>query len=534
MAGSAPPERAPGWGFPGLKGRLARKKGAVGAKNLSKTRAAFDPSRYTEQSESALQGKPIEKTGVNSYALLQKHNVVVAGTVSLRKANMLSLSGWETFYAELRATTVLLYPDATACARGNIGSNLVGLFSVAGCVCTLKGGNTVRMRKDGFAMLLRVENRDKVRRWIDALEIAEGQHSRRLSDFRVIDAIGEGAGGKVFLVMDVHTGERLAMKSIPKAKVNQTAAGFRHMVDERLLMQLSVGHPFLVQLRYAFQTRKRFYLVTNFCEGGDLYYYMYHSQSGLSEIEAKGVCAEVLLALEHIHKLGFIYRDLKPENILLDGNGHVRLADFGLCKHFKEPLRLARTGTICGTHSYVAPEMLTEDYGDSIDAWALGVFLYNIVVGQPPFVATNLAEVEENLKSDQEITFYDSIMSEKLINFISGLLDKKSSTRLGCKESSLAELKEHDFLVDLNWTDVLQKKQPTEGRLSIKQSKTGEGNSDHSLLRNFEPSEWRHVKLDPEAPDPSYGRLWPPLGGQEISVMDNNLLLGFEFSSTSA
>jgi len=208
MAGSAPPERAPGWGFPGLKGRLARKKGAVGAKNLSKTRAAFDPSRYTEQSESALQGKPIEKTGVNSYALLQKHNVVVAGTVSLRKANMLSLSGWETFYAELRATTVLLYPDATACARGNIGSNLVGLFSVAGCVCTLKGGNTVRMRKDGFAMLLRVENRDKVRRWIDALEIAEGQHSRRLSDFRVIDAIGEGAGGKVFLVMDVHTGER--------------------------------------------------------------------------------------------------------------------------------------------------------------------------------------------------------------------------------------------------------------------------------------------------------------------------------------
>lgn len=114
------------------------------------------------------------------------------------------------------------------------------------------------------------------------------------------------------------------------------------------------------------------------------------------------------------------------------------------------------------------------------------------------------------------------------------LLDKKFSTRLGCKESSLAELKEHDFLVDLNWTDVLQKKQPTEGRLSIKQSKTGEGNSDHSLLRNFEPSEWRHVKLDPEAPDPSYGRLWPPLGGQELSVMDNNLLLGFEFSSTSA
>uniref|UniRef100_A0A7S0BJC1 non-specific serine/threonine protein kinase n=1 Tax=Rhodosorus marinus TaxID=101924 RepID=A0A7S0BJC1_9RHOD len=533
MAGSATPERAPSRGFTGLKSRLSRKKGAVGVKDKSKARATFDPSRYTEQSESALQGKTIERPAVNSYALLQKNDALVAGAVSLRKANMLSFGSWETFYAELRGTTVLLYADANARTRVNIESNLVGLFSVAGCVCTSKGGNVMRMRQDGFTMFLRVESPDKVRRWFDALEIATAQHSRLLSDFRVIAAIGEGAGGKVFLVKDVHTGERLAMKSIPKSKVNQTEAGFRHMVDERLLMQLSVGHPFLVQLRYAFQTRKRFYLVTNFCEGGDLYYYMYHTQSGLSEMEARGVCAEVLLALEHIHKLGFIYRDLKPENILLDGSGHIRLADFGLCKHFKEPLRLARTGTICGTHSYVAPEMLTENYGDSIDAWAMGVFLYNIVVGQPPFVATNLAEVEENLKADQEINFNDSIMSDKLIDFIFGLLDKNFSTRLGCKESSLAELKEHEFLVDLNWNDVFQKTQPTEGRLRIKQPKTDEGNSDLALLRNFEPSEWRHVKLDLEDPDPSYGKLWPPLGGREVTEMDNNLLLGFEFSSTS-
>lgn len=233
------------------------------------------------------------------------------------------------------------------------------------------------------------------------------------SFFSSVSCLGWSRGGFFFLSSD-----RLALKSIAKDRIMQSSSAFRHAVDERLLLEMTASHPFFVQLRYAFQTRKYFYLVTEFCEGGDLYFYMFSHQSGLTEMEARIVCAEVLLALEHLHKLGFIYRDLKPENILLDAEGHVRLADFGLCKHFSGDTKLARTSTICGTHAYVAPEMLTAKYGRSVDSWAIGVFLYHIVVGRPPFEARNLDEVEQNLRGEQDIVFFDDIMSPNITSFI--------------------------------------------------------------------------------------------------------------------
>jgi len=529
-----------------LTGRLSRRKGKTGVRVApAGTRPGFNAGRQTNQFQRSFVENVNKSATRNSpFALMQKSPVAASGLVSVRKGKGITMfGGWDRYFAELRGSNVLLYPESHAAIAGNgsthaltdMEAHLVGLFSAAGCVLSRKGKDLVKLKRDGISVMLKFESEASAGRWAAALRLATGQRVARISDFEMIAAIGKGAGGKVFLARDKRTGERLALKSIAKDRITQSSSAFRHAVDERLLLEMTASHPFFVQLRYAFQTRKYFYLVTEFCEGGDLYFYMFSHQSGLTEKEARIVCAEVLLALEHLHKLGFIYRDLKPENILLDAEGHVRLADFGLCKHFPGGTKLARTSTICGTHAYVAPEMLTAKYGRSVDSWAIGVFLYHIVVGRPPFEARNLDEVEQNLKGDQDIYFYEDIMSENITNFITSLLERDPLKRLGCQERGLLDLREHDFLRDLSWSTLEQRKKHRDGLKIMEGDMDAFGSiTDESLLRNFDLTEWRHVSLDEDFDDPSYGQLWPPLGAEELWRVDNSFLIGFEYSAPPA
>ena len=152
-----------------------------------------------------------------------------------------------------------------------------------------------------------------------------------------------------------------------------------------------VEHPFIVKLHYAFQTEGKLYLVLDFMRGGDLYNRLSKEQCWkLNEADVRFYVAELVLALDHLHKLGVIYRDLKPENLLLDSDGHIALTDFGLSK---ENFNHRRSYSVCGTWEYMAPEVLCgKGYDYSVDWWSLGVLMYEMLVGVCPFEGENKKE----------------------------------------------------------------------------------------------------------------------------------------------
>ena len=159
-----------------------------------------------------------------------------------------------------------------------------------------------------------------------------------------------------------------------------------------------ISHPFVVKLHYAFQSAHTLYFVTDFLNGGEIFFHLCQDIR-FSEERARFYAAEIVLALEHLHKHLIIYRDLKPENVLLDSQGHLKLTDFGLSK-IKQPTDGAMTNTFCGTPEYLAPEViLANGHSYGVDLWSLGMLLYEMISGINPF---KQAAMQDN-KSRPEI-----------------------------------------------------------------------------------------------------------------------------------
>lgn len=330
---------------------------------------------------------------------------------------------------------------------------IVAVFTVEKCLVSKSRSKAPVLKITNPAhphhVWLRFDSDHECNIWEKALSAAASQRVVGISDFEFVSPIGRGASGKVFLVTDRNTGEKLALKVIDKSKVFESKSSLRHALDERLALEMVDGHPFFCRLRYAFQTKAYFYLAIDFYDGGDLYQYLRTHNGRLDELQVRAVAAEVIVALEHLHSLGFVYRDLKPENVLLDCHGHVRLADFGLCKLLVDkPL----TDTICGTHTYAAPEMLVRNYGKSIDLWAYGVFVYHILRGRTPYEARDLDQVIENMNL-RRIRF-SKHTSKELVAMIKKLLDYNPNTRLGCGAGGMLEVRSHPFFKGLDWRRV--------------------------------------------------------------------------------
>lgn len=397
--------------------------------------------------------------------------------------NLAVFSRFERFWLELRGAIVVMIVDDDLYShpRGVIGSLpgtkeqiIAGVFTVEQCQVTRarSAKNTLlRLSKTGHSqhIWLRFDDETECDLWEKAIHTAATRRVVGISDFEFISPIGKGASGKVFLVTDRKTGEKLALKVIDKTKVFESRSGFRHALDERLALEMVDGHPFFSRLRYAFQTRAFFYLAIDFYDGGDLYQYLRTHQGRLRESLVQSVAAEVALALEHLHRLGFVYRDLKPENVLLDSKGHVRLADFGLCKLLPSN---TLTNTICGTHTYAAPEMLAvRNYGISIDLWAFGVFVYHILRGRTPYEARDLDQVIANM-NNRRIRF-SSNTSPELVSMIKKLLDWNPETRLGCGPTGMLEVRGHSFFKGMDWRKVYLREHDGDGLFL----RTGKSNS---------------------------------------------------------
>ncbi|KAF8311143.1 Pkinase-domain-containing protein [Clavulina sp. PMI_390] len=275
-------------------------------------------------------------------------------------------------------------------------------------------------------------------------------------DFDFLKLIGRGTFGKVFQVRKKDTRRIYAMKVLSKKEIIAKKE-VAHTIGERKILQRSLECPFLVGLKFSFQTERDLYLVTDFKSGGELFYHL-QRETKFTEDRARFYIAELVLALEHLHKYDIMYRDLKPENILLDATGHVALCDFGLSKPDLGNGQL--TNTFCGTTEYLAPEVLLDDqgYSKTVDFWSLGVLLFEMCCGWSPFYAEDVQQMYKNICFGR-IKFPRGVIGEDGKQFVKGLLNRNPKNRLGAQRDT-AELKEHPFFKSIDWV-ALGKKQVT-------------------------------------------------------------------------
>ncbi|KAF9476544.1 AGC/Akt protein kinase [Pholiota conissans] len=261
--------------------------------------------------------------------------------------------------------------------------------------------------------------------------------SLTIDDFELMTVIGKGSFGKVLQVRKRDTSRIYALKTIRKAHiVNRNE--ITHTLAERLVLA-QVDSPFIVPLKFSFQSEQKLYLVLAFVNGGELFHHLQREQR-FDEERARFYSAELLLALEHLHELDVVYRDLKPENILLDYTGHIALCDFGLCKlNMKDN---EKTNTFCGTPEYLAPEILSGNgYDKSIDWWTLGVLLYEMLAGLPPFYDEVTDKMYEKILNDP-LVFGEEFKPEAQ-SILTALLNRDPTRRLGVKGAE--EIKKHPF-----------------------------------------------------------------------------------------
>lgn len=264
-----------------------------------------------------------------------------------------------------------------------------------------------------------------------------------IDDFDIISVIGRGYFGKVMLVKKRDSGQLYALKTIRKSRLIE-AGKVETVLNERKILA-KAKHPFITELKFAFQTGSKFYLGLEYISGGELFYHM-DKCGPLSLYDAKIYIAEITLALEYLHNIGIIYRDLKPENILIDENGHTKLTDFGLSKEASN-----NSYSLNGTTEYMSPEMITQsEYGVEIDIWALGILLYEMLTNVTPFYSQNRNKMMENIiNSNPDLL---SIHDKKAANLIRNLLVKDPKKRFTIKD-----IKSHPFFSDINWDLVMRK-----------------------------------------------------------------------------
>lgn len=216
-------------------------------------------------------------------------------------------------------------------------------------------------------------------------ETSAAATKRRLgpNDFELMRVVGQGAFGKVFQVRKRDTQEIFAMKVMRKDRILERSHG-EYVRAERDALT-AVVHPYIVTLRYSFQTSQKLYLVLDFINGGHLFFQLYRAGT-FSEQLAKLYTAELVLAVAYLHSQGFVHRDLKPENVLLDSEGHVKITDFGLAKGNLSDAEGQRTNSFIGTMEYMAPEIIAgKGHGKAVDWWSVGILLYEMLCGMPPF-----------------------------------------------------------------------------------------------------------------------------------------------------
>lgn len=283
-----------------------------------------------------------------------------------------------------------------------------------------------------------------------------------IENYQVLKVLGRGTYGKVQLVRSKLDNKLYALKTMGKRLLEETEQVQQTMIEKDVL--LKTAHPFLVSAHATFQTPEKIFMVLDYVPGGELFGRL-KEEGKFNENRARLYAAEIALGIGALHSRGFIYRDLKPENILVDAEGHLKLTDFGLVK--TQMFGNATTATFCGTPEYIAPEMLTQaPYTKSVDWWSYGILVFEMLTGLPPFYDENTNNMYRMILQEQ--VNFPSWMSSDAVQFISKLLEKDPSMRLGNGDDDVEEIKNDPWFASIDWDRVLEKKYEPEWVPNIK------------------------------------------------------------------
>jgi protein-serine/threonine kinase len=303
-------------------------------------------------------------------------------------------------------------------------------------------------------------------------ELQHIMHPKK-KDFIKLRTVGSGATGKVFLVKSQHDGNLYAMKVTKKSDMIKQNKIKRLLTQREIL--ITAQHPFIVTLHWCWHEKDAIYFIMDYCEGGDLFELL-RKYKKLPEKSVQFYCAEVLVALEYLHSLGYVYRDLKPENVLIDLDGHIKLADFDLAKVCDSPLKPQviknlfgdikisnipniTTNSFVGTSQYLAPEIIQSNgHSSTVDWWTFGVLMYELLYGTTPFKGKTTEELFENI-TKEKVKFPKKVnVSKDAKNLIRSLLTT-SKKRLG-SECGASDIKDHAFFKNVNWALLRSEKVP--------------------------------------------------------------------------
>ncbi|BGP15723.1 hypothetical protein JCM10213_006106 [Rhodosporidiobolus nylandii] len=271
-----------------------------------------------------------------------------------------------------------------------------------------------------------------------------------ITSFQLLRLIGQGSFGSVYRVRKRDTKRIYALKVIRKASVGEDPRALRQVWTERKVLEQNNDSPFLCGLKFSFQSDECFFFCLDYKSGGEMFQHLQRDGGRFEEAKVRFYVAEIVLALRFLHEKGVVYRDLKPENCLLDGSGHVVLCDFGLSKILEnEPGQ--KTRTLCGTTSFLAPEvLLDEGYSFESDWWSLGVLLFEMCYSYSPFYAENRLEEYHRILNDEIKIPNKKGYGEEVKDLLLKLLTRDVPTRLGSQHGA-SEIQSHPFFSPIDW-----------------------------------------------------------------------------------
>eukprot|EP00421_Protoceratium_reticulatum_P017376 CAMPEP_0168380830 /NCGR_PEP_ID=MMETSP0228-20121227/12563_1 /TAXON_ID=133427 /ORGANISM="Protoceratium reticulatum, Strain CCCM 535 (=CCMP 1889)" /LENGTH=327 /DNA_ID=CAMNT_0008393909 /DNA_START=48 /DNA_END=1031 /DNA_ORIENTATION=+ len=261
--------------------------------------------------------------------------------------------------------------------------------------------------------------------------------------------LGTGAFGRVRFVTYKPTGQFYALKTLKKAAIIKMKQ-VDHIVSEKsILVQLK--HPFIVNMYGSFHDNRYIHMLLEYIVGGEFFTHL-RKAGRFDNDQSCFYAAQIAAIFEYCHSQNIVYRDLKPENILINADGYVKLTDFGFAKVIEH-----RTYTLCGTPEYIAPEvLLNKGHGKPVDWWTLGILIYEMIVGYPPFVDEDPMGIYQKILSGKIV--FPKLFDKNAKGLVKKLLTADLGKRYGNLKNGVDDIKQHKWFKDINWNDLLQKK----------------------------------------------------------------------------
>ncbi|KAK3794161.1 hypothetical protein RRG08_062405 [Elysia crispata] len=285
----------------------------------------------------------------------------------------------------------------------------------------------------------------------------------RPEEFNFLKVLGKGSFGKVMLAELKESGKFFAIKALRKDVVLEDDDVECTMIEQRVLA-IGCKHPFLTHLHSTFQNKSHLFFVMEYLNGGDL---MFHIQlSGKFDFQrAQFYAAEITCGLQYLHRNGIIYRDLKLDNVMLDKDGHIKIADFGMCKEkiFGEN----KASTFCGTPDYIAPEIIKgHKYNASVDWWSFGVLVYEMLIGQSPFHGDDEDDLFHSILHDTPR--YPHSTPREASTMMSLLFERNPADRLGMPTCPAGPINSQPFYRNIDWEKLEARQIPPPFKPKIK------------------------------------------------------------------